>query len=670
MFEIYEGKLCVQGGWLYNEAKLFPKYQYDNYVRRGPFEVMRKGYGKSTPSLIKWASVHPHYQQMVIDKYGDPTKTEGNILFTEHLIKDIKAEQYYSEYMLPNRKHITNENRRQYVAEASIFNAITSILQNRVLKTAALGSGGLTQTWRNVSLVVQDLPTHLWPHKLPMNPRSLRRKYKAFSADGYEAIIHKGHGHKNSEKLNESAKLWVMARWCDQVKRVASLEQLLDEYNEYANDKGLKPIKESKTLYSYLYAPEVKSLWYGYRYGELKAKEKYQFQNSTKMPTMRDSLWYADGTKLNLYYRDEQGKMATCNVIEVIDAYSEVFLGFHISKTEDHQAQYRAFKMAVSTSGHRPYEVRFDGQAGLKKLKTGNFMSKLAHLAIKTQPYNGKSKTIESAFGRFQQQTLKKLWYFTGQNIDTKRNESKANIEFILANAKNLPTLKEATEAYKKCRIEWNEAKHYDTNRPRIDMYLDSKNDKAPELNMFQLVDIFWLQRAKPVQMAAYGLTYKDGKTKYTYMVYNEDRMPDLEFLNNNIDRKFYIKYDPEDRSLIYLYEKTANGELRFVTAAESKIETARNIQEQEAWESEYYKKIAQKVKLNRTQQRDKVQEILEDHQMAAQDYGLNPAPLKGIETRKKSRKAKEEPVKDIAQIQKELSNTVRDGDENIYDLM
>jgi len=89
------------------------------------------------------------------------------------------------------------------------------------------------------------------------------------------------------------------------------------------------------------------------------------------------------------------------------------------------------------------------------------FFQKLSHLAINTAPYNGRSKTIESAFGRFQSQVMHKLWFFTGQNITTKKEESRPNMEFILANKENLPTLDEAIKQYKECRAEWNAAKHF-----------------------------------------------------------------------------------------------------------------------------------------------------------------------------------------------------------------
>src|SRR5690606_34297952 len=234
--------------------------------------------------------------------------------------------------------------------------------------------------------------------------------------------------------------------------------------------------------------------------------------------------------------------------------------GFHVSKTEDYEAQYFAYKMAAKVSGHRPYEVKFDGQGGHKKLQTGNFLNKLAHLAIKTAPYNGRSKTIESAFGRFQKQLMKTKWYFTGQNITTKSQESKANTEFILANKNNLPTLEEVIEVYKELRAKWNNGIHPKTGIPRAEMYRNSTNPQTKELTVWEMVDMFWILRDKPVTVSGYGISFTEKKTKYTYMVYDENNIPDVSWLRQNIDKKLYVKFDPEDMSMIYLYEKDALG--------------------------------------------------------------------------------------------------------------
>ena len=660
MFEIYKDVVCVHGGWLYSKrgAAVIQKYQYDNYVRRGPYRVMRNGGGKNTPALIAWCSLHTDTQDAIKETWGDPEKTTKHIIFADYLEQDPEAIKFYHLHTLENGQPIAEDIQAIYSAEAAIFKAIHRILHDRVLKTKALGTGGLTDTWKKLSAIVQELPRHTWPHRLPKNYRSLQRKYRSFSDQGYEALIHGQHGHKNSEKLCKAAKKWVLARWARQDDKMPSIPQLLDAYNEQAMERDWKTIKDEKTLYNYLYAPEVKSQWYASRYGELAAKEKYSYQHSTKMPTMRDSLWYSDGTKLNLYYQDENGKMATCQVYEVMDAFSEVLLGYHISKTEDYEAQYYAYKMAVQNSGARPYEIRFDGQGGHKKLTSGNFMAKVSRLAIKTQPYNGKSKTIESAFGRFQSQYLKRDPFFTGMNITAKKQESKQNTEFLLANVHNLPTFSQLVDKYEAYRQQWNTAPHHATKQPRLDMYYNSHNPQAPAIDFMEMVDIFWIEREKPVKCTAFGIMFTEKKQKYTYMVYDENRLPDFDFLNANVDKKIYIKYDPDDMGLIYLYEKTNLG-LRRLGAAETKIAVARNQQEQDAYDAQFLAQVNNANKAKRVEKRDAMDQLLEEHGMLPEQNGYASPHLKGIENKKKQegkKPAKSRP-QSIGEYQKELSN-------------
>ena len=58
-------------------------------------------------------------------------------------------------------------------------------------------------------------------------------------------------------------------------------------------------------------------------------------------------------------------------VYEVVDAYSEVLLGYYISDHENFEAQYNAYRMAVQVSGHKPYEIVHDNQGGHKRLEEG-----------------------------------------------------------------------------------------------------------------------------------------------------------------------------------------------------------------------------------------------------------------------------------------------------------
>ena len=663
MFEYYDNILAIYASSLY-EKGITTLYNYRNLVNRGKINVVRRGC-RNTPALVEYESLPQRFKTKINTLFGDPHKTTKNTQFKDYLNTDLKAIEFYNNYTLDDGTALPEKNQKEYTANAIILNAIDNITTNISAKRKALG-GSNSKVWQKIADIVKELPKHTYPHSLPNNHRRLKQKLQDYKQGGYEALIHKGFCNSNSEKINDAAKFWLLSRWADQIDKVANTQQLLWEYNIEAEKNNWKELKHEKTIHNYLHDESVKHLWYAHRYGDTYAKEKYTLQHSTKLPTMRDSLWYSDGTKLNFHYLNGNGKMETCQVYEVMDAYSEVLLGFHVSKTEDYEAQYFAYKMAAKVSGHRPYEVKFDGQGGHKKLQTGNFLNKLAHLAIKTAPYNGRSKTIESAFGRFQQQIMKKKWYFTGQNITTKRQESKANIEFILANKSNLPTLEEAIEEYKQLRMEWSNSIHPKTGIPRAEMYRNSTNPQTKELTVWEMVDMFWILREKPVTVSGYGISFTEKKTKYTYMVYDENNIPDVAWLRQNIDKKLYVKFDPEDMSMIYLYEKDALG-LRRVAAAQTKIEIHRGKQEQEEWEASYIDKIKKINEQERLNSFNKMNEILEQHNALPEQQGFNSPGLLGINNKKKKQPNR------IGEVLKKESNMViveNDEDFNLYDMI
>ena len=657
MFEYHNNILCVQANWLYNKSKVISRNNYRVLTQRGWLNVIRRG-GNGRTALVAYESIPERFKKVITANFGDPRKTtDKKTLFEQYLNTDIVAADFFNKYTLDNGSSLPDKNKREYLANTMVLNAL-----HQTINDTKSVRGKINLVWNSVTQQIQELPKHSYPHTLPKNVRSLKRKYKDYMERGYTVLIHKNFCNKNSEKINDNAKVWVISRWADRVAVCTNMAQLLFEYNAMAKEKGWESLKEEKTLYKYLNKEGVKHLWYGHRYGDAASKEKFVYQHSTKLPTMRDSLWYSDGTKLNYFYLDENGNVATCQVYEVMDAYSEVFLGFHISKSEDYVAQYKAYKMAVQVSEHRPYQVGFDGQGGHKKLKAGNFLTKLARLAIKTKPYNGKSKTIESAFGRFQSQFMKQDWFFTGQNITAKKQESKVHREFINANKKELPTLEQVKEVYAKRRREWNEAVHPKTGVPRIEMYRSSENPNTSKINIWDMVNLFWVLREKPIKCNAYGISFTEQKQKYTYVVYRDDNLPDVEWLKNNIDKKLYIKFDPENMSSIYLYEKDALG-LRFVAEARTKIEIHRAKQEQESWENKYYQNIEKLNKASRMATDEKMDDMLESQGRLPEQYGLHSPSLLGLKGKCKK------VANNVGKLQKKESNITMLSDADFENL-
>lgn len=221
-------------------------------------------------------------------------------------------------------------------------------------------------------------------------------------------------------------------------------------------------------------------------------------------------------------------------------------------------------------------------------------------------------------------------------------------MEFILANLKNLPTLERVKEVYLNKRIEWNNAPHPATGIPRIEMYETSANDKSQEVDFLDMITMFGITTKDPSTYRSSGILFNIKNKKYEYEVLDAEGKPDVNFMRRNIGRKFYVRYDLEDMSVVSLYEKDASG-MRFVTFAQPYIKVQRNIQEQTNDDKLFIRQMEITNKLQRIDNAKKTNERLEKYDLHPNQHSLNVPKLKGINIGKKTI--------DIGEIQKEVSN-------------
>lgn len=665
----YNGILCIEG------SKLIKSEENPNGIinagtltslvcrmkKRGIELKMRRG-GYTNESIYAFEILPKRYRDAYIKQFGDLRKGTKTSSFLTKIKFDDKALKFFGTHLIDTGKHLPDDVIRQYANEASIFNALADRKAELEHGRARLGRR-LTGFW---STALDDIDNdeiyERYPHQLPTNVRSLERKFSRYIKEGYDGLISQKYGNTNPIKITEEAGKWLIARFATPINKVTE-PQLYDEYCQKAKENNWPDIKSYVTIYNYLHRPDIVPQWAGARYGELYYKQNFLRQHRTVLPELRDRLWYADGTKMNLHYLNNDGKMETCNVYEVIDSYSEVLLGYHISPTEDFEAQYHAFKMAIKFAGFKPQELKIDNQGGHKKLMTGEFLSKIAGLSIPTAPYNGQSKTIESVFGRFQRQYLHREWFFTGQNVTATKQESKANNEFILANKNNLPTLTEVKEIYRKRRDEWNNAKHHKTGLSRIDTYRTSTNPGSVKVEIWDIIDLFWMTTKEPSTYRNNGIEIQVKNVKYAYEVLTIDGQPDRDFYNTNIGKKFFTKFDPCDMSLVKLYEKDSQGRMRFVADAQPYITVNRAIKDQEPGDASFIRK----QELANKDQRLKAQINIED---LMEEYGLHPAQH-GLKMPKPKGNVKRA-TDSFGQHQKNISNLVpvssSNDDSDFYD--
>lgn len=546
--------------------------------------------------------------------------------------KDENAELFFEEYRYDkNGEQVPLPERIQaeYVWNASVLNALISELDTLRPKRNMLG--GSRNVWETLLARVEEWRGE-YAHTLPGSEGRLKSLVNQYRPQNYAVLVSGKYGNSNTLKIEEEAGRYLVALKRSRVPVYTDM-QIFEEYNRVAPERGWKPLKSPRSLREWLNSPRIEPLWYDAVHGEMKAHQRYGRKHKTELPSRRDSLWYGDGTKLNLYYKDEHGNVRTIGVYEVMDAYSEVLLGFHISENENYEAQYHAYRMALQTSGHKPYELVHDNQGGHKKLErvSDGLLAKISHIHRPTAPYSGQSKTIESAFGRFQSQVLHKDWRFTGQNITTKKASSRPNLEFIEANKDKLYTLAELKAKYVEARREWNEMKHPATGISRIGMYNTSVNEETEAVTARDMVDIFWVMTSRPSTFTSSGIEVTIGGKSRTYEVYSSPGVPDHEWRRRNTYKQFYVKYDPYDFGSVRLYWKDKGGEFRFERVAEPYMVIHRAIQDQGEGEAAFIRREQEANVQDRVERQVVAKEIEYEHGVAPEQHGLNTPKLKGI---------------------------------------
>lgn len=601
-------------------------------VQRCNIACARRGGGEGTQALYVWSSIPEKYRRRFVATYGDPEEKMREAMTKASIKIDAKAREFYEAYTYMDKdgqeRHLTEKMIEEYTINASVLGELEKMAARRQAIRSSLNAP-MSGAW-DLILDSSERMRESYGHTLPGTLARLKTRLKAWKTDGYQSVVSGKLGNSSALKITGDFLKLIVALKRSKVP-VYTDAQLFEKANEIAEERGWKPIRSLSGMKKWLNSPAVEPLWYDAVYGEQAARQRYGRKHKTALPTRRDTLWYGDGTKLNLYYRDEQGKVRTTQVYEVIDAMSEVLLGYCISDTEDYEAQYHAYRMAIQKSGHKPYEIVYDNQGGHKKLDSDGFIGKICRVHRPTQPYNGESKTIESVFGRFQAQVLHKDWRFTGQNVTAKKASSRPNVEFIEANKDSLYTLEELKDAYAAARKEWNEGVHPATGERRIDMYEKSVNEETQEVTLHDMVDMFWVFTKRMATFTDQGLQVTIKGEKRQYEVCSSPGVPDHEWRRKHTYERFIVAYDPYDFASIRLYTKGTDGSLRFERTAEPYILIHRALQDQQGTDDAKFIRQEQEANLqDRIERTVAGRTIAAEHGTDAEQQGLHSPKLKG----------------------------------------
>ncbi len=565
-----------------NGEAVMSKSCYDQLKHRSRINVVVSGGGLGKEAEVEWSSLPDRFKEKYIAKYGDP---EVALMRQNSMITyDENARLFYATYELPDGSLLKEDKQQEYLTNASVLNKLLEMESTQKRQRAQRGNR-TPVSWDGIIEHCEQL-RESYGHTLPKNAARLRDKMREYSREGYECLVSKKIGNTNTTKITDDVAEWLLAQK-NSVNPIYSIGQIFSLYNEVAPGMGWKTIKSVQTLLEFFERPDVKPLWYAVNQGSQRANNLFLRQNRTIMASCRDALWYIDGTKVNLYFqywdpKARATKIGTTSCIYVMDAYSEVFVGHYMCAQESFLTTYEALRNAFENTGFMPYELVSDNQSGFTSKSAKRWRAKLETISHTTTPENGKSKSIESAFGRFQNEILHQFINYTGGNITAKSARSKINESVIVQNVKNLPTYDEVAATNAECVRKWNSMPHPKfAGKSRMEVYRESVNPQAIALTEVLKEKVFYIATEKPSTFRASGLEIMVSGKKYVYEVFKGPQQPDYEWRRKNTGREFVVEYDPHDMSKVRLCIDDKNYGLQFNTWAEPYMTIHRAIQDQ-----------------------------------------------------------------------------------------
>lgn len=383
--EMFGKTLCITFDELVRSG-IMSKSNFDKHVRERKFQVLQKG-GNGRKVLVAYETLSDALRSVVEKKLPDIKKQlkKGQINpMNIRLKSDDKAVEFYKTYT----PKISIDRQKEYVLNAKVMNAM--IVQETGLQNKHSEYGYTHKSLvRNTVISLCEELRKSFNHTLPKSESRLIEKFRDYKKRGYVALVSGTTGNQSARKIGPREGR-ILLRLKRSKFPVYTDMEIFDEFNRIVAERNarviceedrLKPVESPQTVINYLYKTGIKLWWYGVVHGEIAFKNEFMPQFDTKLPQMPNTLWYGDGTKLNLYYKDYDKKnkrmvARTIDVYEVMDACSEMFLGYSFG-AENFLTQYEAYRMALETWKVKPYEIVTDNQGGHKKPEAQAFFKKI-----------------------------------------------------------------------------------------------------------------------------------------------------------------------------------------------------------------------------------------------------------------------------------------------------
>ena len=468
---IYNNTLCVCANELikYNpktgigsDKGFIAEGTYYYKVNRGYLVVIRQR-GRNQSALIEFDTMEDEIKKKYTDIYGNP-KDEVERNRVSYLESEMKYNEaaytfFSTEYRDELGRKLSAEKAALYTLQVRVLDACLSIAHNR---KNMVGAGNTrVDIWARLSDYVNDLATVRgsmgelkYPHNLPANAKSLKRKADLYAKEGWSALIHKNRGNRNAVKVADERLEAVMHKLLSQHMNLNNV-QIMEKYNEVATLMQMPLIKSPVTVDKYRKQMEATTL--GHQRGVTKMRNTLEMQLKRTAPTTAMTYWTLDGWTVELLYqkktemiRSEKGeskkffKTSYWNrktIVVVLDACTKYPIGYAIGDQECtaliREALRNAMRHSKELFGNRykPLQLQSDryGKGSLTP-----FYEAMSKHYTPAAVHNAKAKIIEPYFNYLNRTYCQMQQNWSGFNV-TSVKDNQPNLEILNKNRHLIP---------------------------------------------------------------------------------------------------------------------------------------------------------------------------------------------------------------------------------------
>lgn len=437
--EYYNNILAIESNWLLSEG-ILTKNNYKILSHRNDITIVRRGC-RNTPALVAFDNMPERFKAKVVEKLGgNPYDMVKSNRLAELIEEDLEASKFFDEYEISeDGRHLPTEKRREYYANAIVFNAIAVMIANRRAKRSALG-GKAVRFWDVIADAAQELDRTRYPHSLPANARRLESKFKLYKDGGYATLVHKGYtnNNRNAARVKSEEQMSTLLTLLSLPNNFDDTE-IARKYNLMAAAWGWDTVTASTVAN---YRDKYADVIYPRRRGAKAYHNNKSMQVKRSAPVYPMQMWTLDGWKAELLYQhrdtNKKGHSVTTytnspTIVVVLDPCMKYPIGYAIGTHETPELIKEAIRNAMKHTAElfgEMYEVLQLQSDNYAIGKLSDLYSSVANKVTPAAVGNAKSKIIERWFGQFNDKYCKNNINWSGYGV-TSRKELQPNGEYL-----------------------------------------------------------------------------------------------------------------------------------------------------------------------------------------------------------------------------------------------